>query len=147
MRLSKRNSRNHYPTFNNLLEGFLNTDLNHTHNRKNVPAVNIIESEDSFNIEVALPGISKKDVNIDIDDNLLTISREVKEEKVEQSKEKETVKYTRKEFSFKSFKRTFSLPDTIDADSISASAKDGILVITLPKKEEAKIVKRTIKIS
>jgi len=147
MRLSKRNSRNHYPTFNNLLEGFLNTDFNHTNGSKNVPAVNIIESEDTFKIEVALPGISKKDVNIDVDDNLLTISREVKEEKLEESKETETIKYTRKEFSFKSFKRTFSLPESIDADSISASAKDGILVITLPKKEEAKAVKRTIKIS
>lgn len=147
MRLSKRNRRNHYPTFNNLLEGLLSTDYTPTHHRKNVPAVNIIENEDTFNIEVALPGISKKDVNIDIDDNLLTISREVKEEKTEESKETETIKYTRKEFSFKSFKRTFSLPDTIDADSISASAKDGILVITLPKKEEAKVVKRTIKIS
>jgi len=148
MYLTKRNSRNQNPSFNSIIDGLLQTDFNTYAPSKNVPAVNIIESEDAFNIEVALPGISKKDVSIDVDEKLLTISREVKEEKEEKKEEDEnSVKFTRKEFSFTSFKRTFTLPDSIDTNSISASAKDGILVINLPKKEESKAIKRTIKIS
>jgi len=146
MRVAKRNSRHHYPTFNNLFENIF-SEFNNVPVAKNAPAVNISESEDIFTIEVALPGISKKEVNIDIDDNLLTISRVVNEEK-EAKKDKKTdaVKYTRREFNYSSFKRTFNLPDTVDTSAITAKGTDGILVITLPKKEEAKAIKRTIKI-
>lgn len=150
MYLTKRNSRNHRPTFNSLIDGLLQTDFNNcTPSKQHIPAVNIIESEEAFNIEVALPGISKKEVSIDVDEKILTISREVKEEKTEdgETKIENPVKYTRKEFSFQSFKRSFTLPDSIETNSISASAKDGILVISLPKKEESKAVKKTIKIS
>lgn len=99
------------------------------------PAVNIKEGKDSFKIEVAAPGLSKKDFKIDIDNDLLTISSEKKEE----NQEKDGEKYMRREFSYCSFRRSFSLPETVDSDKIKASHKDGVLEITIPKREEAKV--------
>jgi len=98
-----------------------------------MPAVNVIEDKDAFRIEVAAPGLEKKDFKIDVDDKLLTISSEK-----EISKESKDSNYLRKEFSYTSFRRSFTLPDIVDADKIKASHKDGILTITIPKKEEAK---------
>jgi HSP20 family protein len=98
-----------------------------------VPAVNIIEGKDDFSIEVAAPGLEKDDFRIDLENNILTISCE-KEEK----REENDVQYMRKEFNYSSFNRTFSLPDSVDSDKIKASHKNGILNITIPKKEEAK---------
>ncbi len=99
----------------------------------NMPAVNIIEGKDEFNIEVAAPGLDKKDFNIDLDHNVLTISSEKKDEKKEDNK-----KFMRREFSYTSFKRSFTLPNTVEADKIAATHKDGVLTISIPKKEEAK---------
>ncbi|HEX2936959.1 MAG TPA: Hsp20/alpha crystallin family protein [Bacteroidales bacterium] len=98
------------------------------------PAVNIIEGKDDFRIEVAAPGLNKEDFNIQIDNNVLTISCE-KENKIEDGEGK----YMRREFSYSTFKRSFTLPESIDADKITAQHKDGILNITVPKKEEAKV--------
>lgn len=97
-----------------------------------VPAVNIRESEDRFDLELSVPGRAKEDFNIEIDDNLLTISSEVKSEK--ESKEEN---YTRREFGYSSFKRSFTLPESVDEERIDASYENGILKFTLPKKEEA----------
>lgn len=109
-----------------------------------IPAVNIKENGDAFNVEVAAPGMSKDDFNIHLDNNLLTISSETKEE-VEDEKEE---RFTRREFSYTSFRRTFTLPESVDGDKISAKYHDGILMIHLPKKEHArKKPVRTIKIS
>lgn len=99
----------------------------------NMPAVNIIEEKDDFSIEVAAPGLDKKDFKIDLDHNVLTISSEKKDEKKEEDK-----KFMRREFSYTSFKRSFTLPNTVDAEKIEAKHKDGVLSITMPKKEEAK---------
>jgi HSP20 family protein len=99
----------------------------------NTPAVNIVEGKDDFRIEVAAPGLEKKDFNIDLDHNVLTISSEKKEERKEEDK-----KFMRREFSYTSFKRSFTLPNTVDANKIEANHKDGILNITIPKREEAK---------
>ena len=98
-----------------------------------VPAVNITESETDYKIEVAAPGLSKDDFKINVENDVLTISSEKKEEKEEK---KENV--LRKEFGYCSFKRSFDLNDAVNADKITASHKDGILSITLPKKEEEK---------
>lgn len=98
-----------------------------------MPAVNIVENADAFKIEVAAPGLDKNDFKIDLENNLLTISAEK-----EMNKEEKEEKYMRREFSYSSFKRSFSLPVTVNAEQIAASHKDGILAITLPKKEEAK---------
>ncbi len=99
----------------------------------NAPAVNIVEDKDNFKVELAAPGLDKKDFKINVDGNVLTVSSEKNEEKKEDDK-----KFMRREFSYTSFSRSFTLPDTVHEDKISAEHKDGILTITIPKKEEAK---------
>jgi len=98
------------------------------------PAVNVMENNDEFLIEVAAPGLDKKDFKVDVDNNVLSISSE-KEFKDE---EKEDGHYMRREFSYASFSRSFSLPEAVDAEKIKAKHKDGILMIHIPKREEAK---------
>jgi len=98
-----------------------------------LPKVNIKESADAFTVEMAIPGLKKSDFHIDIENQSLCISTEIKQEN-EQSEEI----YTRREFGYSSFKRTFSLPESVDDDKIDAKYSDGILSILLPKKEEAK---------
>jgi len=94
-----------------------------------LPAVNIKEDENSFILEVAVPGLVKEDININVEDNILTISSE---KKVENEEIKD--KYTRKEYSYRSFKRSFNLPkETVDSDAISANHINGELIITVPK--------------
>ncbi len=98
----------------------------------NVPAVNIKETDTNFGIELAAPGKTKEDFNIEIDHNVLTISSEEKSEK-----EETQGKYTRKEFNYSSFRRAFTLPETVNTDSINAIYENGVLHVSLPKKEEA----------
>lgn len=100
--------------------------------RSTVPAVNIIDNDTNFELSLAVPGRQKEDFNIEIDDNVLAISAEVKNES-----DNLTENYTRREFSFTSFKRAFTLPDTVDTEKIEASYENGILHFVLPKKEEA----------
>jgi HSP20 family protein len=101
---------------------------------KSVPAVNIVEGNNEFTIEVAAPGLNKKDFNISLDNNQLTISSEKEDKTGDQSE-----KIVRKEFRYDSFCRTFTLPETVESDKISARHNDGILYVTIPKKEVAKI--------
>ncbi len=109
-----------------------------------IPAVNIQESEDNFLVEVAAPGKTKEDFNIELGSDVLTISSESKKENTEEEKGK----FTRREFSYSTFKRAFSLPETVDSSKINASYENGVLLINLPKKEEAKVqAKRMIEIS
>jgi HSP20 family protein len=102
-------------------------------NTNSVPAVNIVESKDEYRIDVAAPGLDKEDFRINIEKNVLTVSSE-REEKHEENDEKTM----RKEFSYSSFKRCFSLPETVNSEKIKATHKDGILQIVVPKREEAK---------
>lgn len=95
-----------------------------------LPSVNIKENETDYKLEMAIPGKKKEDLNISVESDILTISCEKKEQK-----EEDKGKYTRREYSYHSFKRTFSLPEGIIADHIIASYEDGILNISLPKKE------------
>lgn len=104
---------------------------NQTQRKNAAPAVNIIEADNDFTIEVAVPGLSRNDFNIEVEDDVLTISSVEKE-----NKEEKMPNYTRREFNFSSFKRSFQLPETIDQDQIKASHKEGVLSITLVKKEE-----------
>lgn len=94
------------------------------------PSANIIDNDESFEIALAVPGMNKKDFNIDLDEDLLTISS-----KIEKKDEK---KYSKREFNYNNFSRSFSLPELIDRENINAEYKNGILKLTLPKKEEAK---------
>jgi HSP20 family protein len=103
------------------------------------PAVNIIESENGFDIELAVPGMKKEDFKINVDKNLLTVSAEVKKEEAEKGKT-----YSKKEFGFSSFSRSFTLPETVDQNNIEAAYTDGILKLTVAKKEEAKLQPREI---
>lgn len=108
-----------------------------------MPAVNIKENEKGFNLELAVPGMNKENLKIEINDDVLTVSSETKEEKNE---EKEG--YKRKEFSYSSFCRSFYLPENAKVEEIKASYKDGILDIEIPNENEAKVNKnREIKIS
>lgn len=107
-----------------------------------VPAVNIVEGESGFRLEVAAPGLKKEDFKINLENNVLSISTQ-KEQKTEET----TEKYTRKEFSFNSFRRSFTLPNSIDGEKIAASYTDGVLNVELPKKEEAKKTPRLIEIA
>ena len=107
---------------------------NYSDTNTTLPAVNIKENENEFTVEVAVPGMDKKDFKINLDNNVLTISSE----KIYQN-EDENDKYTRKEYSYQSFERSFNLPkDVINRDKITANYKNGELVINIPKKEEAK---------
>ncbi len=96
--------------------------------------MNIRENAESFTIEVAAPGLARENFTVNLDGNQLLISSELKEEKNESGD-----KYSRREFSYRSFERSFSLPEeSVDGDKISAKYNDGIVLITLPKKEEIK---------
>ena len=97
-----------------------------------VPAVNIKENEKDFELELAIPGFKKDDFNIEVDENILTISSEVTSENHTNEN-----KYTRREFSYNAFKRAFTLPETVDDGKINANYEAGVLRLTLPKREEA----------
>lgn len=98
-----------------------------------VPAVNINETEDAFELALAVPGMKKDDLNIDVNGNLLTISAEKEERKTDKDN-----KMTREEYNYSSFSRTFTLPDEVKKDKIDAHYADGVLKLMLPKTEEAK---------
>ena len=99
----------------------------------NVPAVNITEQKDAYLVLLAAPGMKKEDFKIDVDGNMLTIGSEKEETKEEKGK-----KFTRKEYNYSSFSRGFTLPDEVNLEKIDAKYEDGVLKISLPRKEEAK---------
>ncbi len=101
-----------------------------------LPAVNIKETKDSYEVEMAAPGMKKEDFKIELDRNILTISSEKTEEHEENGEDE---KYSRKEFSYQSFQRSFNLPkEVVDEEKIKAEYKNGVLHLVIPKKEEAK---------
>ena len=129
--LVKRNP--YFPTFNHVIDDIFG-DISKTwgvENTKTVPAVNITEEENSFQLEVAAPGLSKEDFNIELENGKLVISAS------QEGKSEENAKnFKRKEYSYTSFSRAFELPETIDVLNIEANYTNGILGIRLPKKEE-----------
>ncbi len=133
MTLTKKTNPFFPAIWNDLFENNVLTPQTAVQRGINVPAVNIKEDENGFRLELASPGMKKDDFKINLDDDILSISAEL-EEKNETSDEK----YTRKEFSFSSFKRQFTLPESVDTESITANYFDGILTINIAKKEEAK---------
>lgn len=143
MNLVKRNNANR--VFPSVMDELFKDLMGGTqYVQKAVPPVNIRETEQAFTVELMAPGFKKEDFNIEVENDLLTISSEIKSEKTEQ----EEGKFTRKEFSFTSFKRSFTLPETVKEEGINASYENGILAITLPKKEEAQPkAKRLVEIS
>ncbi len=140
MTLVKRNGSlvNPLPVF---FDDLFNRDLfnwgnsNFSDTNTSVPAVNIKETAENYEVEVAAPGMTKKDFKVELDGNTLSISSE----KSHQNEEREGERYSRKEFSYQSFQRTFTLQkDVVDIDKIEAKYENGLLQLLIPKKEEAK---------
>jgi HSP20 family protein len=124
------------PVLPTILDDFFRdwSTTNFSDTNTTLPAVNIKEDDNAFTVEVAVPGMEKKDFHIDLEDNILTISSE---KTVEDKEVKDN--YTRKEYSYQSFKRSFTLPkNVVDSDKIAAQYKNGELIIAIPKREEAK---------
>lgn len=148
MTLVKRNT-GFFPSVPSFFDDFFTRDLfdlPKSNLSASLPAVNIRENDENYEVEVAAPGLSKDDFHIELNNNVLTISSK-KEEKNEEKDQDGN--YTRREFSYSSFQRSFTLPqDVVDVDKINAKYKDGVLSLALPKKEEAKPKPvKTIKIS
>lgn len=140
MTLLKRNGNllNEMPM---LFDDFLNRDLfnwgnlNYSDTNTTIPAVNIKETADNYEVEVAAPGMTKKDFKVELNGNSLTISSQ----KSNEQEQNEGERYFRKEFSYQSFQRTFTLQkDVVDSDKIQAKYENGMLHLLIPKKEEAK---------
>jgi HSP20 family protein len=135
MTLIKRNPNRLFPAFPSLFDDILTRDFFNTPwEGASVPAVNIKEDEKSFELELAAPGLKREDLKIEIDHNVLSISSTA-ENKREETDEKGG--YTRREFHYQSFRRAFTLPDTVASDKIEAKYDQGILRVTLPKRDEA----------
>ena len=109
--------------FNTNISNFVGSDFVSSN-----PSVNVVESDENFKIEVAAPGLEKKDFSLSLENDQLVIESTKKEEK-----EVKEEKFTRREFNYASFKRNFQLPETVDANKIAAKYENGILNITLPK--------------
>jgi HSP20 family protein len=118
---------------NDFFGGIFNDDFLNKEVMRYVPSVNISERADDFRIELAAPGYTKEDFKIEADNGVLTISSEKQAEK-----KNENDRYTRREFSYSSFSRSFSMPEHVDAEKISAEYNNGLLTLTLPKRDEAK---------
>lgn len=128
---------NLFPT-SSFFDDFLTRDLfdwsNWTENSNSIPRTNIMETGNEFVVEMAAPGLNKKDFQLELDNDMLTI--EVKHD--ESNTEDQFRNYTRREFNYQSFKRSFYLPNTVETDKIEAKYEDGILKLLIPKKEEAR---------
>tara|TARA_R110002050_G_scaffold177889_1_gene311093 strand:+ start:60416 stop:60886 length:471 start_codon:yes stop_codon:yes gene_type:complete len=134
-----------YPTWSSWLDEAFNWELPSVFitNYNSLPEVNIRETKDAYFVDMAVPGLKKSDFRINLDNQVLSICTEV-----EENNEQKEDNFIRREFGYSSFKRSFSLPKTINEDDINAKYTDGVLSIHLPKNEEAiQNPARTIKIS
>lgn len=136
-----RRSNNMFPSFPSFIDRFFEGDMMDWNNKNfagadsTMPAVNVKENDDEYQIEVAAPGMKRDDFKLNYENGMLTISSESKDEK----EEKDGEKITRREFSYQSFQRSFNVPEEmVNIDKISAKYRDGILHISLPKTEEVK---------
>lgn len=111
-----------------------------------IPAVNISENLINFAVELAAPGLKKEDFSIEIDEETLTVSVKQASE-AEEKEENNDSQYQRREFNYREFKRSFKMPENVKSEDVKATYTDGILKITLPKKEEEKALKRMVEIS
>ena len=134
-------TRNTAPYFNNVFDSLFSEALNKNQGINKIPAVNIYEGANEYKIELAAPGLNKEDFKIDLKKDNLSVWAE---RKVETDVQKD---YTRKEFEYNSFARSFVLPEGIDADKISAEYVNGILYITIGKLDEAKNTHKEIVVS
>lgn len=129
------------PGFNDVFDSIFNDHFFADRVITRVPAANISESTDHFHIELAAPGLKKEDFKLKLERNVLNISVEQNAENNEDQKS-----YAKREFSYSSFVRSFTLPESADDNGIEAKYTDGVLAIDIPKREEAKAVSRQIDI-
>lgn len=142
MSIIRYNANDFVPTsFSSLIDGFFKDSLTRSGGSAFVPKVDIIENENSYELHVAAPGLSKEDFNIELKDNSLTVSGERKF-----SDEKKEKNYHSIETQYGSFIRSFALPENVDGSTISAKYNNGILELTIPK-DEKKALKTTIKVN
>jgi HSP20 family protein len=128
---------NRMPVFSRLMNNVFDDDLDYFFGNssfRRMPSVNIIEGKEDFKIEVAAPGLEKNDFKLNLENNMLTI-----EANKEFKKEQKDERYARREFCYNSFQRSFTLPELVESDKIDAKYENGILQISIPKKEEAKV--------
>ena len=135
-------TRNTAPYFNNVFDSLFSDALNKNYGVNRMPHVNILETENGYKIELAAPGLNKEDFKIELKKDNLSVWTEKKSEQTEEQKE-----YTRKEFEYLSFARSFVLPESVDAEKISAEYVNGILNITIGKKEKVKDEHKEIVVS
>ncbi len=126
---------------NDIFESIFNDSFFSDRMMSRVPAVNVSETADQYLIEMAAPGLSKEEFKINLERNMLTVSAEQQKQSEDSGK-----RYNKREFSYTSFVRSFALPDSADDANINAEYRDGILHISVAKKEEAKLVSRQIEI-
>ncbi|MEJ6982254.1 Hsp20/alpha crystallin family protein [Pedobacter sp. P351] len=141
VKFNEGNNRNALNPLNDMFESFFNDSFISDRLVSRVPAVNISETDGEYHIELAAPGLKKEDFKINLDKNMLNISVEKKSEDTEHNKT-----YNKREYSYTSFVRSFSMPDSADSENIQAEYTDGVLNIAIPKKEEAKLRAREISI-
>ena len=127
------------PWFSDVFDSLINDSRLNDRFINKIPAVNIAETENEFHIELAVPGLKKEDFKISLDKNVLSVSAEKKVENVDESK-----KYSKREYSYNSFVRSFTLPESADHAKIDAQYNDGVLSLSVAKKEEAKFQTREI---
>ncbi|MCC8408072.1 Hsp20/alpha crystallin family protein [Mucilaginibacter sp. UR6-1] len=139
VKFGNNKTRSVSPFFSDVFDSFLNDAFVSDRLASRVPAVNIAETEAEFHIELAVPGLKKEDFKINLDKNVLSIAAEKKVENVDESK-----KYSKREYSYNSFVRSFTLPESADQARIEADYTDGILKLSIAKKEEAKVQSREI---
>ena len=128
-----------FKTLDSFLDNLLSDMPLTTKNSLNFPAVNIAESNDAYELEFNVPGRKKEDFKITVDKDILTVSFEMKDENKDEGK-----KFVKKEFTLQSFKRSFTLDEKVNADEINAKYEDGLLLLTLPKTEEVKVMPKEI---
>ncbi len=128
-------------TFSNLVDRFFNESLTRNGGSVFSPKVDLIENENSYEVQLAVPGVNKEDFKIEVNDNYLTVSGERKF-----TSEKKDKNYHSVETQYGSFSRSFTLPENVDGTKINAKYNNGILELTIPK-DEKKVLKQTIKVS
>lgn len=139
---NNKNQRGLVPSFGGVFDSIFTDSFFSGRDMALVPAVNICETADHFHVELAAPGLTKEDFKINLEHKMLSISVQK-----ELTNEEEGKNFSRKEFSYNSFTRSFTLPDSADENAIVAKYNEGILKVEIPKREEAKNIIRQISIS
>lgn len=138
---AKQNNGSLLPGFNDVFDSIFNDTFFHNRLTNRVPAANISESDGYFHVELAAPGLKKEDFKLSLDRDVLNISVEQQREANDGQKS-----YNKREYSYSSWVRSFTLPESANAEQIEAVYTDGILKIDIAKREEAKAVRRQIEI-